>query len=136
MACPTNPLPPKNARVLTTHEITPKMQAFAAKHAYSDDAIGDEFRETIDGLPIIAWVNWHTERWESDGTRTPGCFHSVTLYLDLAPVAPERTTDWKFVAASGLAIATVVGAFALVLKHAGRAAQHVVGRPVTRPVGR
>ena len=123
MTCPANPPPPKNARVLADGEVTPKMQAFAALHANSNDAIGSEFRDTIDSKPIIAWVNWHTERWNTDGTKTPGCFHSVTLYLDLAPpLTSGRGTDWKIVVVSGVAVTVVVGGFALMLKYAGRAA--------------
>lgn len=122
MACPANPLPPQQARMLTDGEVTPKMQAFAAEHAYSSDPIGSEFRKTIDGMRVIAWVCWHTERWNADGTKTPGCFHSVTLFEDLAPIEPEHETDWGAVAVTGVAVAIVVGGFALMLKNAGRVA--------------
>ena len=136
-----NTPPPAWARVLTEREVTPAIVAEAWTIA-GDGAIpiGYERKANVSSIPLLFRCECHSYTIVG-GKKISGLYHGCTVYRITDPSqnpsvtpGPEpapppgplpiiplpRTTDWAAVAASGVAIAGVVGLFWLALRKAGR----------------
>jgi hypothetical protein len=149
MSCPTNP-PAPSGYAVWKGSVPPPLQQWAGQLLKTVNSVpyGQTWQNTDpSGHPVVARKDFHTWHYQPNGSLlTNLCWPGITLYRPTAAAtqagddalvtnietatpsplfavydSPPQSTNWTLVAVTAGTIVALATAFALAIRHAGRA---------------